>query len=93
VRWFAILIALVGCRLRFGEETDAHLADAELPHIQTAPGWSVRVFADFSDSFTYASADFIDGPEHTLATAENIVYVLETNRALDRDRVLVFTSP
>ena len=30
---------------------------------------------------------------HTLATAENIVYVLETNRALDRDRVLMFTSP
>jgi hypothetical protein len=30
---------------------------------------------------------------HALATAQNIVYVLESNRTLDTDRILVLTSP
>lgn len=32
-------------------------------------------------------------PGHPLATAPNIVYVLEGNRVLDIDRVLVLTKP
>jgi hypothetical protein len=60
-----LCLVSLGCRVHFdavpgdgGEDTDPTLA-----HVELAEGWSVAVYRDFSDEFTYVAADFVDTDE------------------------------